>query len=64
MSRPRILMSSIPPSRYPRLRNALKSLGFEGGPEIVFETRPEGPYGIEKPWPMSTRRWRCRCAVW
>ena len=29
------------------LEDALKPLGFEGGPEIVCETLAEGPYGIE-----------------
>jgi allantoin racemase len=49
MSRPRILV--INPNSNPvvtrRMEDALKPLGFEGGPEIVCETLTEGPYGIE-----------------
>jgi allantoin racemase len=49
MSRPRILV--INPNSNPLvtqgLEDALKPLGFEGGPEIVCETLAEGPYGIE-----------------
>jgi allantoin racemase len=49
MSRPRILV--INPNSNPLvtqgLEDALKALGFEGGPEIVCETLAEGPYGIE-----------------
>ena len=43
------------------LEDALKPLGFEGGPEIVCETLAEGPYGIgARPTSMA---WRCRCAA-
>src|SRR3982074_2324251 len=49
MSRPRILV--INPNSNPivtqGLEDALKPLGFEGGPEIVCATLTEGPYGIE-----------------
>ena len=49
MSRPRILVIN-PNSNHlvtQGLEDALKPLGFEGGPEIVCETLTEGPYGIE-----------------
>ncbi len=49
MSRPRILVIN-PNSNHlvtQGLEQALKPLGFEGGPEIVCETLTEGPYGIE-----------------
>ena len=49
MSRPRILVIN-PNSNHlvtQGLEDALKPLGFEGGPEIVCETLAEGPYGIE-----------------
>jgi allantoin racemase len=49
MSRPRILVIN-PNSNHlvtRGLEDALKPLGFEGGPEIVCETLAEGPYGIE-----------------
>ena len=49
MSRPRILVIN-PNSNHlvtQGLENALKPLGFDGGPEIVCETLAEGPYGIE-----------------
>ena len=49
MSRPRILV--INPNSNPLvtegLEEALKPLGFAGGPEIACETLAEGPYGIE-----------------
>jgi allantoin racemase len=49
MSRPRILVIN-PNSNHlvtQGLEDALKPLGFEGGPEIVCETLADGPYGIE-----------------
>jgi len=49
MSRPRILVIN-PNSNHlvtQGLEEALKPLGFEGGPEIVCETLAEGPFGIE-----------------
>src|SRR3979411_2591784 len=49
MSRQRILVIN-PNSNHvvtQGLEEALKPLGFEGGPEIVCETLAEGPYGIE-----------------
>src|SRR3981189_1561147 len=49
MARPRILVIN-PNSNHlvtQGLEDALKPLGFEGGPEIVCETLTEGPYGIE-----------------
>jgi Asp/Glu/hydantoin racemase len=49
MSRPRILVIN-PNSNHlvtQGLEEALKPLGFEGGPEIICETLAEGPYGIE-----------------
>ncbi len=49
MSRPRILVIN-PNSNHlvtQGLEDALKPLGFEGGPEIACETLAEGPYGIE-----------------
>src|SRR6266702_5188590 len=49
MSRSRILVIN-PNSNHlvtQGLEQALKPLGFEGGPEIVCETLAEGPYGIE-----------------
>ncbi len=49
MSRPRILVIN-PNSNHlvtKGLEQALKPLGFDGGPEIVCETLAEGPYGIE-----------------
>ena len=49
MSRPRILVIN-PNSNHlvtQGLEDALKPLGFEGGPEIVCQTLAEGPYGIE-----------------
>jgi allantoin racemase len=49
MLRPRILVIN-PNSNHlvtEGLAQALKPLGFEGGPEIVCETLAEGPYGIE-----------------
>lgn len=49
MSRPRILV--INPNSNPAvtqgLQDALKPLGFEGGPELVCQTLAEGPFGIE-----------------
>ncbi len=49
MSRPRILV--INPNSNPAvtqgLEDALKPLGFEGGPELVCQTLAEGPFGIE-----------------
>ncbi|SCB10478.1 Asp/Glu/hydantoin racemase [Bradyrhizobium shewense] len=49
MSRPRILV--INPNSNPAvtqgLEDALKPLGFEGGPEVVCQTLAEGPFGIE-----------------
>src|SRR6516225_7573378 len=49
MSRPRILV--INPNSNPAvtrgLEEALKPLGFEGGPELVCQTLAEGPFGIE-----------------
>ncbi|MCK1488430.1 Asp/Glu racemase [Bradyrhizobium sp. 193] len=51
MSRPRILV--INPNSNPAvtrgLEDALKPLGFEGGPELVCQTLAEGPFGIESP---------------
>jgi len=49
MSRPRILVIN-PNSNHlvtQGLKEALKPLEFDGGPEIVCETLTEGPYGIE-----------------
>jgi allantoin racemase len=49
MSRPRVLVIN-PNSNHlvtQGLEEALKPLGFEGGPEIICETLAEGPYGIE-----------------
>lgn len=49
MSRPRILV--INPNSNPAvtqgLEDALKPLGFEGGPDLVCQTLAEGPFGIE-----------------
>jgi allantoin racemase len=49
MSRPRILV--INPNSNPivtqGLEDALKPLGFEGGPELVCQSLAEGPFGIE-----------------
>lgn len=49
MSRPRILV--INPNSNPAvtqgLEEALKPLGFDGGPELVCQTLAEGPFGIE-----------------
>jgi Asp/Glu/hydantoin racemase len=49
MSRPRILV--INPNSNPAvtqgLEEALKPLGFEGGPELVCQSLAEGPFGIE-----------------
>ena len=49
MSRPRILV--INPNSNPAvtqgLEDALKPLGFEGGPELVCQSLAEGPFGIE-----------------
>jgi len=49
MSRPRILVINPNSNHFVTqgLEQALKPLGFEGGPEIVCETLAEGPYGIE-----------------
>src|ERR1700693_5884247 len=49
MSRPRILVINPNSNQFVTqgLEDALKPLGFEGGPEIVCETLTEGPYGIE-----------------
>jgi allantoin racemase len=49
MSRPRILVINPNSNQLvtQALKDALKPLGFEGGPEIVCETLAEGPYGIE-----------------
>jgi allantoin racemase len=49
MSRPRILVINPNSNQFVTqgLEQALKPLGFEGGPEIVCETLTEGPYGIE-----------------
>jgi len=49
MSRPRILVINPNSNQLVTqgLEQALKPLGFEGGPEIVCETLAEGPYGIE-----------------
>jgi allantoin racemase len=49
MSRPRILVINPNSNQLVTqgLEDALKALGFEGGPEIVCETLTEGPYGIE-----------------
>src|SRR6267154_4831141 len=49
MSRPRILVINPNSNHFVTqgLEDALKPLGFEGGPEIVCETLAEGPYGIE-----------------
>ena len=49
MSRPRILVINPNSNRLVTqgIEDALKPLGFEGGPEIVCETLAEGPYGIE-----------------
>ena len=49
MSRPRILVINPNSNQLVTqgLEQALKPLGFEGGPEIVCETLTEGPYGIE-----------------
>jgi len=49
MSRPRILVIN-PNSNHlvtQGLKEALKPLDFDGGPEIVCETLAEGPHGIE-----------------
>jgi allantoin racemase len=49
MSRPRLLVIN-PNSNHlvtQGLQEALKPLGFEGGPEIICETLAEGPHGIE-----------------
>jgi Asp/Glu/hydantoin racemase len=49
MSRPRILVIN-PNSNHlvtQGLKEALKPLDFDGGPEIVCETLTEGPHGIE-----------------
>jgi Asp/Glu/hydantoin racemase len=49
MARPRILV--INPNSNPAvtrgLEEALKPLGFEGGPELVCQSLAEGPFGIE-----------------
>jgi len=49
MPRPRILV--INPNSNPAvtqgLEEALKPLGFEGGPELVCQSLAEGPFGIE-----------------
>lgn len=49
MSRPRILV--INPNSNPAvtqgLEDALKPLGFDGGPELVCQSLAEGPFGIE-----------------
>ncbi|MGO4513410.1 aspartate/glutamate racemase family protein [Bradyrhizobium sp. 2TAF36] len=49
MPRPRILV--INPNSNPAvtqgLEDALKPLGFEGGPELVCQSLAEGPFGIE-----------------
>lgn len=49
MSRPRILV--INPNSNPAvtqgLEEALKPLGFDGGPELVCQSLAEGPFGIE-----------------
>lgn len=49
MPRPRILV--INPNSNPAvtqgLEEALKPLGFEGGPEVVCQSLAEGPFGIE-----------------
>lgn len=49
MARPRILV--INPNSNPAvtrgLEDALKPLGFEGGPELVCQSLAEGPFGIE-----------------
>src|SRR5580704_5978919 len=49
MSRPRILVINPNSNRLVTqgLEDALKPLGFKGGPEIVCETLADGPYGIE-----------------
>src|SRR6202161_926034 len=49
MSRPRILVINPNSNRLVTQgrEDALKPLGFEGGPEIVCETLADGPYGIE-----------------
>jgi allantoin racemase len=49
MSRPRVLVIN-PNSNHlvtQGLEEALKPLGFEGGPEIICQTLADGPYGIE-----------------
>lgn len=49
MARPRILV--VNPNSNPAvtqgLEEALKPLGFEGGPEVVCQSLAEGPFGIE-----------------
>jgi allantoin racemase len=49
MARPRILV--INPNSNPAvtrgLEEALKPLGFDGGPEVVCQSLAEGPFGIE-----------------
>jgi Asp/Glu/hydantoin racemase len=49
MSRPRILVINPNSNQIVTrgLEDALKPLGFAGGPEIVCATLAEGPYGIE-----------------
>src|SRR5258708_8202290 len=49
MSRPRILVINPNSNQLVTqgLEDALKPLGFDGGPEIACETLAEGPYGIE-----------------
>jgi allantoin racemase len=49
MSRPRILVINPNSNNLVTLglEQALKPLGFNGGPEIVCETLTEGPFGIE-----------------
>lgn len=49
MSRPRILVINPNSNQLVTrgLEDALKPLGFEGGPEIICTTLAEGPYGIE-----------------
>ncbi|KJC56120.1 Asp/Glu racemase [Bradyrhizobium sp. LTSPM299] len=49
MSRPSILVINPNSNQLVTrgLEDALKPLGFEGGPEIICKTLAEGPYGIE-----------------
>ena len=49
MSRPSILVINPNSNQLVTqgLEDALKTLGFEGGPEIICKTLAEGPYGIE-----------------